>query len=119
MILKWNADIVFLDTGGIELVRDDNKKNPEFYKKLKAVGVGKVFSVLPFNFYHTNIEIALANAYYMGKVIYPEHFKDINPAKKADEIFKAFNGLEAYEKLKKEYYGFGKVKFGNDTITIE
>lgn len=118
-ILQWNPDLIFIDMSGIDLVRDDYQKNPDFYKKLKAVKEGQVFSVLPFNHYHTNIEIALANAYQMGKVIYPLYFKDINPEKKADEIFKVFNGIEAYKNLKKEYYGFGHIKFGKDTVTIE
>lgn len=117
-ILDWNPDIIFIDMGGVNMVRDDYQKNPDFYRKLKAVNKKTVFSILPFNYYHTNIEIALANAYYMGKVIYPSRFKDIDPAKKADEIFKVFVGVEAYNRLKKDYHGFGRVSFNTDGIAI-
>ncbi len=117
-VLQWDPEVIFIDMGGIELVREDFKKSPDFYHRLKAVKLGKVYSLLPFNFYHTNIEIALANAYYMGKLLYPERFRDIDPAKKADEIFRTFVGVPAYDRLKKEYHGFVKVIFSKDTIEL-
>lgn len=81
-LLVWNPDYLFIDTAGISLVNDDYLKNKEFYKKLKAVKEGKVYTVFPYNFYRTNLEILFANAYFMGKVIYPERFRDIEPQKK-------------------------------------
>ena len=37
--------------------------------------------------YYNNIETALADIYYVGKVLYPEQFADIDPVEKADEIY--------------------------------
>ena len=37
-------------------------------------------------YYSTNIDTVIANAYYIGKVLYPDEFRDIDPAEKADEI---------------------------------
>ena len=54
----------------------------------------------------------------MGKVIYPERFRDIDPVSKADEIFKTFTGIAAYERLKKEYQGFGRVVFREEDLVV-
>ncbi|MEM0500654.1 MAG: iron ABC transporter substrate-binding protein, partial [Ignisphaera sp.] len=65
---------------------------------------------LPFNYYHTNIATALADTYYIGKVLYPEKFTDIDPVAKADEIFMAFLGKGLYEEFVKGFgRGFGQL----------
>jgi iron complex transport system substrate-binding protein len=117
-LLLWNPDFIFLDAGGLDMVKDDYAKNPAFYAALKAVGAGRVFVVPPYNSYHTNIETALADAYFIGKALYPEAFADIEPAKKAEAIFEFFLGLKAYAHLEKAGYGFGRAVFDNGTITI-
>ncbi len=117
-LLQWNPDYLFLDTGGISLVQEDYLKNKEFYMKLNAVKTGKVYTVFPHNFYRTNFEILFANAYFMGKIIYPEKFKDIEPKKKAKEIFKKFLGVDIYDNLKEAYKGYGKVEFTDSGIKI-
>jgi len=118
-LLQWNPDYLFIDTGGINLVNDDYLKNKAFYKKLKAVREGKVYTVFPYNFYRTNLEILFSNAYFMGKVIYPDRFKDINPQKKAGEVFKKFLGIDVYNELKSVYRGYGKVEFKESGIAVK
>jgi iron complex transport system substrate-binding protein len=117
-LLFWNPDNIFLDAGGLTNVTEDYRKNPEFYLRLKAVQQGKVFLIMPYNNYHTNIEIALADAYFIGKSLYPTPFKDIDPAAKADEIFSLFLGITAYEPLRKEFHGFGQVRFEKDGLVV-
>lgn len=117
-LLAWNPDNIFIDAGGLEKVADDYRKNPEFYHRLKAVQQEHVFLIMPYNNYHTNIEIALADAYFIGKSIYPQAFQDIDPATKADEIFSSFIGLPAYTQLSKEYHGFSQVRFDNNGLLI-
>ncbi len=118
-LLVWNPDYLFIDTGGINLVQEDYIKNKEFYLKLKAVKEGRVYSVFPYNFYRTNLEILFANSYFIGKVIYPERFKDIEPEKKAGEIFRKFLGKDIYNDLKGVYKGYGKVDFTKSGLTIK
>lgn len=95
-ILSIQPDIVFIDLNNLDVVLEDYIKDPMKYCSLKAFKEGKVYSILPFNYYHTNIATALADAYYMGKTIYPEKFTDIDPEAKANEIFKVFLGKELY-----------------------
>ncbi|ASJ11150.1 hypothetical protein A3L12_07500 [Thermococcus sp. P6] len=115
-ILEWNPDVIFIDEGGLGMVLDDYRKNPEFYSSLKAVKNGNVYGTLPFNFYATNIGTALADAYFIGKVLYPERFKDVDPVKKADEIYTFLVGKPVYEDMAKDWGGFGRIDLDNATV---
>jgi iron complex transport system substrate-binding protein len=117
-LLFWNPDIIFIDTGGLALVQNDYLKDRDFYKRLKAVKKGKVYSLLPYTYYFTNVEIALANTYAIGKELYPSRFKDIDPLKKADEIFRFFIGIQVLDKLKKSD-GYGRVLFSEEGLKIK
>lgn len=111
-LLIWDPDIIFIDISNYGLVQQDYKKNPQFYQALKAVRNGQVYGQLPFNFYNTNIDTAIADAYWAGKIIFPNYFKDIDPAKKADDIYRFFLGKPVYEDLTKTYKGFIKINLG-------
>ncbi len=117
-LLLWNPEVIFLDAGGMEKVKDDFLKNPAFYAMLKAVKAGRVWVIPPYNSYHTNIETALANAYFLGKTLNPEAFADIDPAIKADAIFDFFIGVKAYSHLKKELYGYSLVVFDQEGVSV-
>ncbi|WP_040411250.1 iron ABC transporter substrate-binding protein [Desulfosporosinus sp. OT] len=107
-LVSWDPDILFIDEGGNK-VFDDAKKNPTFYQSLSAVKNGRVYGQIPYNFYTTNIDTALADAYYAGKVIFPEKFQDIDPVKKSEEIYRFFLGQPVYEQMVKDYGGFKKL----------
>ncbi len=105
-LLAWDPDIIFIDEGGLSLVREDYKKNKQFYQSLKAVKSGRVYGQIPYNYYTTNIDTAIADAYYAGKVIFPDQFQDIDPAEKADEIYRFLLGKPLYRQMAKDYGGF-------------
>ncbi|MBF0377493.1 MAG: iron ABC transporter substrate-binding protein [Desulfamplus sp.] len=105
-LLSLNPDFIFIDGGGLKLIKEDIAKKPEFYNALKAFQNKKVYTLLPFNFYTTNVETALANAFSVAKILYPEQFKDIDPEKKCDEIYTFMVGKPVYEAMKKD---FGKI----------
>jgi len=111
-LVIWNPDIVFIDENGYGLVQEDYSKNPRFYQSLKAFQKGEVYGEIPFNFYTTNLDTAIADAYYAGKIIYPERFKDIDPARKADEIYQFLLGKPLYGQMAKDFGGFKKLDFG-------
>jgi iron complex transport system substrate-binding protein len=58
-----------------------------------------VYGVLPFNWYTTNYGSVLADAYFVGKILYPERFEDVRPAEKADEIYEFLVGKPVFEKM--------------------
>ncbi|OLN33111.1 iron ABC transporter substrate-binding protein [Desulfosporosinus metallidurans] len=108
-LVSWDPDILFIDEGGYSKVLADAQKNPAFYQSLRAVKNGQVYGQIPYNFYTTNIDTALADAYYAGKVIFPEKFQDIDPVKKCEEIYSFLLGKPVYEQMVKDYGGFKKL----------
>lgn len=110
-LIIWNPDKIFIDESGLAMVQQDYQKNPNIYKNLAAVKNGEIYSQIPFNFYTTNIDTAIADAYYIGKILYPDQFKDIEPDKKADEIYTFLDGKPVYAQMAKDYGGFKKLSF--------
>jgi len=109
-LVAWDPDHIFLDLGGLALVREDVQADRGFYEGLTAVREGRVYAQLPFNNYSTNVEVALADAYYAGTVLFPELFADVDPAAKADEIASALVGEPVYDRLTAIYgQGFGAI----------
>lgn len=111
-VLEWDPDIIFLNPENMNLVNEQYKQDPDFFNSLDAVKEGKVFTQLAYNNNYTNIEIALADAYYAGTVIYPEQFKDINVEEKADEIFNFLLGKKIYSDFVAAGQGFGQLTIG-------
>ena len=110
-ILQWNPDVIFIDGGGLELILTDYQKNPQFYKSLKAVENNQVHVLLPYNYYTTNIGSALANYFYIGKVLYSSAFEDVNPAEKAERIYSFLVGKGVFKQMQRDYRGFKKLHF--------
>ena len=104
-LLELDPDILIIDAGGLSVLQEDYTTNPDFYESLSAVKQGDVYLQLPFNYYGTNLEIALADAYYIGTVLYPDAFSDVDPAGKFDEICQALLGIDAYETIAETYFG--------------
>ncbi len=114
-IIVWNPDIIFIDISTMRLPGKANAlgqlyNNPAF-RDLKAVKNNRVYGLFPNNSYNENIEVVLANAYYIGKIVYPENFSDIDPMKKAEEISVFFNGGPAFSEMNKMFdnAGFSKI----------
>ena len=111
-VLAWDPDILFVDFNGMSLIREDYEKNPDFYNALTAVQEGRVYSQISFRSNASNLETALADAYYAACVIYPEAFADVDPEAKAEEIFEMLLGVNPYEDLKEAGYAFRSVQIG-------
>ena len=112
-ILAWDPDIIFIDLstlgaaeGGaiVELQIDPS------YQELSAVKSGQIYAVNPHTAMNVNHETTLANAYYIGSILYPEQFSDIDPAIKADEIYSHVVGGEIFEQLKANVEGLSYQK---------
>ena len=111
-VLAWDPDIIFLDFNGMSLIHEDYAQNPDFYNALTAVQEGRVYSQISFRSNASNLETALADAYYAACVIYPEQFSDVDPVQKAGEIFTMLLGTNPYEALKEAGYEFRPIKIG-------
>lgn len=113
MLLEWDPQYIFIDLDGIHLVEEDYQKNPSFYQALSAVKNENAHVQLPYILLRANLETAIADAYYMGMVLYPNEFSDIDPVAMADEIYIEFLGQPFYQQMVEDYRGFGKITFEN------
>lgn len=107
-IVEWNPDYLFLDlstlqlgkgAGGLHELRTDPA-----YATLTAVRENRVYGLLPYNWYSRNFGSILANAWYVGGLLHPERFPDLNPAAKADEIYSFLVGEPVFEKMDEAFH---------------
>ncbi|MBN2027215.1 MAG: iron ABC transporter substrate-binding protein [Actinobacteria bacterium] len=105
-LLEWDPDIIFLDESGYGMVVEDYRSNPGLYDSLQALKEGNFYGYLPFNYYATNIDTAIADSYFMGKIMFPDAFEDIDPVEKADEIYEFLLGTAMYEQMARDFGGF-------------
>jgi iron complex transport system substrate-binding protein len=116
-IVFWNPDVIFLDVSTLRLGSGasalDQLRTDPAYQGLSAVRNGDVFGLFPYNSYNQNFESIFAIAYYLGKVLYPERFKDVSPIAKAEEISTFLNGGPAFETLNRQ---FGNIAFSRIRI---
>lgn len=109
-ILGWDPDIIFVD---LSTTQSEDKssalyqlQNDVSYRKLTAVKTGDVYGVLPYNWYTQNQGSVLADAYFAGKLLYPDRFEDVNLENKTIEIYTFLVGRgdeeigrQVYEKM--------------------
>jgi iron complex transport system substrate-binding protein len=109
-LVDWDPEYIFIDVGTLQLGNEGaigELKSDTALTGLSAVSNDKVYGVIPYNFYSTNYESVLANAYFVGKVLYPERFEDVDPEAKADEIYTFFLGKPAFSDLNGQYNNLG------------
>lgn len=111
-ILSWDPEVIFINPVNLSLVEEDWEKNPGFYESLSAVKQGKVYAQISYNYNGTNVELAVADAYYAGKVLYPEAFADVDMTSKAEEIFQLLLGQPYLETLQVAGLDFAPVTIG-------
>lgn len=111
-VLQWDPQIIFLDFNGMELIREDYASNPDYYNSLSAVREGRVYSQISFRSSASNLETALADAYYAASVMYPEAFADVDIEAKTGEIFEMLLGSNPYGDLKEAGYEFRPITLG-------
>lgn len=105
-LVSADPEFIFIDLGTMQIPEGgaiaELRTNPAF-SGLSAVKNKKVYGVLPYNFYSTNYESVLADAYFVGKTVYPDRFADVDPAVKADEITRMFVGKPVFAELNANY----------------
>lgn len=106
-LLAWDPDIIFIDGSGLNPTMLDYQKNPDFYNSLKAVKESRDYLLFPFNFYIANVDTAIADAYAVGKLLYPDRFSDVDIRKNADRIYEFFVNKPIYHYMEKDFGPLG------------
>jgi len=106
-LIAWDPEAIFISPVSPSIIENELKSSP--YKELNAVKENRVYYILPFCWYSYNKENAIVDAYYVGKILYPELFQDIDLDKKGVEIFSKFYGVggeKAYYAIKDRFNAF-------------
>ena len=112
-VLEWNPDLIVLDASNLGLVENEYAEDPAFFESLNAVKNGELYQWPNSTSNYTNVEIPLVNAYYIGSVLFPEAFADVDFETKAEEIFRFFLGHDGYlSVLNNAGMGYGSVVLG-------
>ena len=101
-LLEWDPDFILVDLSTLTAAEGGalvELKNDPSYRELTAVKNSMVYTVNPHTSMNVNHETTLANAYFIGKLLYPEQFEDIDPVKKADEIYTFVVGEPVFDLL--------------------
>lgn len=112
---------IILDSAGIGKFKAEYKATTDesyrnVVKQIEAFKNNEVYLQMAFNAYETNLEIALANAYYIGSLANPAEFADFDIAAKTDEITTKFLGKAMYSDIKSKPLSLGGYKQINNFL---
>lgn len=115
--LGEETDIMVLDAAAVKNIAPLYQEDPTMFDTCKAWQNGEVYLEMAYNAYYTNYEIALINAWFIAKAVYPEQFSDIDMTEKTNEITQEFLGqplAEAIFACPSSFGGYQKI----DTATF-
>lgn len=90
--LGEDMDIMIIDAAAVKNIAPLFWEDGAMFDSCRAWREGEVYLQMAYNAYYTNYEIALINAWYIGKTVYPDAFADIDMAQKTDEVTEMFLG---------------------------
>lgn len=111
-VLAWDPDCIFLDPGNLDLVGEEQAAFPGYFSSLRAVEEGNVYTLPSFNNCGMNISYALMDAYWVGCVLFPEQFADVEMAEKGGEILTAFLGEDTFGMMEAGGLWYGTIDLG-------
>lgn len=117
-ILKSQPEYIFYDVTGFDALKKEYGRIYPLINLLSASKGNKIYSVMPYNWYNSNVENIFLTAYFMGKVIYPERFADVDIALKAGEIYNNFLQIDPYRQIADKEPIYRRITFEKDGIRI-
>jgi len=115
-LIVWDPEFIFIDLSTLRLGSSGNAldqlRNDPALRGLGALKNKQVYGLFPNNSYNQNVEVVLANSYFIGKTIFPESFSDIDVFEKAEEIATFFNGGPAFTRINQTLDNLGFTRIG-------
>ncbi|TCO05410.1 ABC transporter substrate-binding protein [Natronoflexus pectinivorans] len=105
-LITWNPDRIFVDAAGRELVLPQIANGTPLQATLQAVQNNKVHFLMPHNWYSTNFETVLTNAWYVASILYPDAVTPLMFKEKSTSIYEYMLGNDVSEELIKMYNGW-------------
>jgi iron complex transport system substrate-binding protein len=103
-ILDWDPQVIIIDEGGLSISLNELKDGT--YDTVDAVKNGRIYGVLPYNWYTTNYGTVLGNAYYIGMMLFPDEFADVDPVEETNAIYQFLVGARVYQQMADEFGGY-------------
>lgn len=94
-----SIDVMLIDAAAVKNIAPLYQEDPALLDTCRAWQTGQVYLEMAYNAYYTNYEIALANAWFAAKCVYPDLFADVDMTSKTNEITKSFLGQELAEQI--------------------
>lgn len=110
-LIEWDPEFIFLDMSGNIFTTESGED--EWRSVLSAEKTGNIYTVFPYNWYTINYSTILVDAYFIGEILYPERFTDVDPSVKAREIYKTILGRDVYDDMVKKFGECRKIKLQN------
>jgi iron complex transport system substrate-binding protein len=108
-IVAWDPEVLFVDASTLQSDPQASAvwqlRNDPAYSDLTSVREGRVYGLLPYNWYTKNFGSILADAYFIGTVLYPQRFSDVDPAAMADSIYTFLVGEPVFSDLSAAFDG--------------
>ncbi|MDZ7849579.1 MAG: ABC transporter substrate-binding protein [Halodesulfurarchaeum sp.] len=106
-LVTWDPAAIFVAESNLDQVTES--LSGETYEGIRAIENDRVYGLLPTRFYGNLYGSTIANAYYVGSILYPDRFDDVTPRERAGEIYEFLVGSEVYGALAEQYGGFKKI----------
>lgn len=107
-LIEWNPDVLFLDAAGRQIWEEEIAEEV-IANSLDALGNNRTWTVLPYNWNTTNYENLLCNVWYIGSVLMPSSFGDVDYIEKSREIFLFFHGTDIWDEVNNYYKPFRQI----------
>ncbi len=107
-LIEWDPDVIFLDATGRQIWQEEITPGV-MSNSLSAFRAGEIYTVLPYNWNTTNYENILCNMWYIGSVLLPSAFGDVDVTEKCREIYRFFYGTDIYDKVYDYYRPFERL----------
>lgn len=114
-LIKADPELMFICASGEDLVRND-LGHPAF-AALSAVRNHRLYRIIP-HYYAASPDAVLAETYYIGSVIYPQAFADIDIATTADRMYRFFVGAPLYKQMAELFGPFAALNLTDETQAL-
>jgi len=108
-LVDWDPPVLFLDAAGRQIWEQEIREQ-KMIGSLSAIRSGEAYTVLPYNWNTTNYENLLCNVWYIGTVLMPSAFGDIDYRDKAREVFSFFHGVDIYDQVAQFYRPYHRLR---------
>jgi iron complex transport system substrate-binding protein len=106
-LLTWDPEYVFVSGSNLDRVTEAFSAGQ--YANLTAVQEENLYALLPTRFYGNLYGNTIADAYYVGSVLYPDAFEGIDPVERANDIYRQLFGTAIYDQVADRFTGFEQI----------